>query len=111
MGLTTALVGLLWLTGLAVAGYFQIVLPDPPTIEGFPLPIPTLLVVTGVLLGILTAALGRGLAAVGHRIYAKNIRRQLETNLADVAARCVTAPVQDELARLEGYRQALHEAR
>ncbi|MBF0809194.1 hypothetical protein IR144_11485, partial [Rothia nasimurium] len=73
--------------------------------------VPTLLVATGILLGILTAALGRGLAAVGHRIYAKNIRRQLETNLADVAARCVTAPVQDELARLQGYRQALHEAR
>ena len=111
VGLATALVGLLWLTGLAVAGYFQLVLPAPPTIEGFPLPVPTLLVATGILLGILTAALGRGIAAVGYRIYAKNIRRQLETNLADVAARCVTAPVQDELARLQGYRQALHEAR
>ncbi|WP_237201198.1 GTPase family protein [Rothia nasimurium] len=109
--LTAALVGLLWLTGLALAGYFQIVLPEPPTIGGFPLPVPTLLVATGVLLGILTAALGRGLAALGHRWYAKNIRRQLETNLAEVAARCVTAPVQDELARLQDYRQALHQAR
>lgn len=40
VGLATALVGLLWLTGLAVAGYFQIVLPDSPTIEGFPCPCP-----------------------------------------------------------------------
>ncbi|WP_237232851.1 dynamin family protein [Rothia nasisuis] len=110
IGLGVALVGLLWLTALAVASYFQIVLPEPPTVEGFPLPVPTLLVVTGLLLGILTAVLGRAIAAVGHRIYAGGIRRQLEANLADVASRCVIVPVQDELTRLDSYRQALREA-
>lgn len=109
-GLALALVGLLWLTGLALAGYFQVLLPDPPRIEGFPLPLPTLLVASGILLGVLTAALGRGLAAVGHRIYAQKIRRQLEQNLAEVADRCVTVPVEEELDRLYGYRQALERA-
>lgn len=110
ISLSAALLGLLWLTGLALAGYFQIILPDPPTVEGFPLPVPTLLVATGLLLGILTAALGRALAAGGHRLYAQKIRRQLEENLADVAGRCVVDPVQEELERLYSFRQALAEA-
>lgn len=110
VGLATALVGLLWLTALAAASYFQLVLPEPPTVEGFPLPVPTLLVVTGLLLGILVAALGRGLAAVGYRIYAQGIRRQLEENMSDVASRCVAEPVQEELDRLSAYRDALAQA-
>ncbi|MDO4898242.1 MAG: dynamin family protein [Rothia sp. (in: high G+C Gram-positive bacteria)] len=111
VGLLAALVGLLWLTALAVAGYFQIVLPDPPTVEGFPLPVPTLLVVTGLLLGIVVAMLGRVCAAAGHRLYARGITRQLERNIEDVAARAVRAPVEEELDRLADYRAALDQAR
>ncbi|WP_421082942.1 dynamin family protein [Rothia nasimurium] len=111
LALGAALVGLLWLTALALAGYFQIILPEPPTVEGFPLPVPTLLVVTGLLLGVVVAGLGRAFAAAGHRLYAKGIRKQLETNMGEVAARCIAEPVADELARLDDYRRALNQAR
>ncbi|WP_346923386.1 dynamin family protein [Rothia sp. (in: high G+C Gram-positive bacteria)] len=111
LGIVAALVGLLWLTGLALATYFQIVLPEPPTVEGFPLPVPTLLVITGLLLGIVIAMLGRLVAAAGHRMYARGITRQLKSNVADVAQRAVVAPVEDELNRLADYRAALEQAR
>lgn len=110
-GIIAALVGLLWLTALALATYFQIVLPEPPTVEGFPLPVPTLLVATGLLLGIVVAMLGRLIAAAGHRLYARGITRQLEAHIADVAARGVIAPVEDELNRLADYRAALDQGR
>lgn len=111
LGVAAAVVGLLWLTALAAAGYFQLVLPAPPVVEGFPLPLPTLLVVTGLLLGIVVAMLGRLIAAAGHRIYARGITRQLRTNIVDVAARCVVTPVEDELNRLADYRAALDQAK
>lgn len=111
LGLAAALVGLLWLTALAAAGYFQLVLPEPPAVEGFPLPLPTLLVVSGLLLGILIAMLGRLIAAGGHRIYARGISRQLAANIADVAGRCVVDPVEAEVNRLADYRAALAQAK
>gem|GEM_PF-6820104 len=67
--------------------------------------------ITGLLLGIVIAMLGRLVAAAGHRMYARGITRQLKSNVADVAQRAVVAPVEDELNRLADYRAALEQAR
>lgn len=111
IGIIGALVGLLWLTGLFVAQYFQIQLPEPPTVEGFPLPVPTLLVVTGLLLGVVIAMLGRLFTAVGHCMYAKKIERQIFANISEVAQNYVVHPVREELDRRERFVEALDSAR
>lgn len=55
LALLTAVVGAGWLGVLALAGYLQFPLPPAPTVEGFPLP--TLLLVGGLALGVLLALL------------------------------------------------------
>ena len=51
LALLTAVVGAGWLGVLALAGYLQFPLPPAPTVEGFPLP--TLLLVGGLALGVI----------------------------------------------------------
>ncbi len=103
--------GLLWLTALAGAQYFQIMLPDPPYIEGFPLPVPTLLVLTGVLCGIVTAVLGRLFAAAGRRIYERKITRQIQKNIEGISESYVVSPVREEIQRHSTYTELLEAAR
>ncbi|WP_240334018.1 dynamin family protein [Rothia sp. ZJ932] len=111
LGIAAALVGLLWLTGIFAAQYFQIQLPPPPYVEGFPFPLPTLLVMTGLLLGIVIAALGRVCAAIGHKIYARKIERQIFSHVSDTTRDYVVEPVRKELERREAYVDALYNAR
>ncbi|MDP9394170.1 MAG: 50S ribosome-binding GTPase, partial [Actinomycetota bacterium] len=58
-------VGLGWLAVLFVLAWLQ--LPDPPAVEVYDIPLPTVLLVGGVLGGLLLAALGRIIARVGAR--------------------------------------------
>lgn len=109
--LVTMVAGLVWLTALAVAAYFQIVLPDPPTVQGFPLPVPTLLVITGLLAGILVALFGKLIALAGHRIYTRRIAAGIERNITDVAESYVVAPTTDEIRRHSTFRELLGNAR
>lgn len=99
IGIAAALVGLLWLTALALATYFQIQLPPAPTVEGFIFPLPTLLVITGVLLGIVVAFIGRLFTLAGKRIYARKIERKIRSNVQDIAEQYVIEPVRVELDR------------
>lgn len=108
LGVCTALLGALWLTGLAGAGYLQIPLPSPPVPESSPVPLPTLLLITGGLLGVVTAGLGRGLVALGVRTYQRRMRRKLSDSVAAAVTRRVVEPVTAEIARLERYRGYLH---
>lgn len=111
IAIATTLGGLLWLSALALAQYFQIVLPDPPTVQGFPLPVPTLLVVTGVFLGIFTAVLGRLFASVGKKMYEKKIARQIASNIEEVSEGYVISPVRQEIDRLASFCDRLEDAR
>lgn len=110
LGLLLGLVGLLWLTALALADYFQLMLPEPPTVEGFPLPVPTLLVCTGLLLGLVTALAGRFFVSLGQRLYATRIRARLRENIKEVAQGYIVEPVEEELERYSAYCQALEAA-
>ena len=95
------------LTLIAGLGYLQIQLPPPPAPEGFPVPLPTLLVILGVLLGIAAAGLGRLLTAWGARRYARRLRVRLNAGVEEAVRSCVIEPVRAEAQRLQAYRSAL----
>lgn len=107
LALLSALAGVAWLTLIAGLGYLQIQLPPPPAPEGLPVPLPTLLVILGVLLGIAAAGLGRLLTAWGARRYARRLRVRLNAGVAGAVRSCVIEPVQAEAQRLQAYRSAL----
>lgn len=107
LALLSALAGVAWLTLIAGLGYLQIQLPPPPAPEGFPVPLPTLLVILGVLLGIAAAGLGRLLTAWGARHYARRLRVRLNAGVEGAVRSCVIEPVQAEAQRLQAYRSAL----
>ena len=107
IALLSALVGVGWLTLISGMAYLQIQLPPAPTPEGSPVPLPTLLLLLGVLLGIASAGVGRLLTAMGSRYYARKLRGRLQTGVEKAVQSCVVAPVQLEAKRLNAYRKAL----
>ena len=107
IALLSALVGVGWLTLISGMAYLQIQLPHAPTPEGSPVPLPTLLLLLGVLLGIASAGVGRLLTAMGSRYYARKLRGRLQTGVEKAVQSCVVAPVQQEAKRLNAYRKAL----
>lgn len=107
IALLSALVGVGWLTLISGMAYLQIQLPPAPTPEGSPVPLPTLLLLLGVLLGIASAGVGRLLTAMGSRYYARKLRGRLQTGVEKAVQTCVVAPVQQEAKRLAAYRKAL----
>lgn len=107
--LVTALVGVLWLGTLAVLGYARMPQPTPPDQWGFPLP--TLLLVVGVLAGVLLALLSRSLIALGSRSRARRAERRLRAGVREVAAELVVAPVEEVLADCRTAVDGLKRAR
>ena len=107
IALLSALVGVGWLTLISGMAYLQIQLPPAPTPEGSPVPLPTLLLLLGILLGIASAGVGRLLTAMGSRYYARRLRGRLQTGMEKAVQSCVVAPVQLEAKRLNAYRKAL----
>lgn len=104
-----ALAGGLWLLALAGLAYLQFPVAQAPRIEGFP--VPTLLLVVGLLGGIVLAVIGRLLARTSAKRAARAARAALRAEVAGVAERQIAAPVAAELATLEQFRQALGTAR
>lgn len=107
IALLSALAGVGWLTLISGMAYLQIQLPPAPTPEGSPVPLPTLLLLLGILLGIASAGVGRLLTAMGSRYYARKLRGRLQTGVEKAVQSCVVAPVQLEAKRLNAYRKAL----
>jgi GTP-binding protein EngB required for normal cell division len=89
-----ALVGALWLLVLAVLGWLQLddVVPLP-RVQGFPLP--TLLLVAGLLAGILLALLARPLVLAGARRRGRRARERLTARVGDVAREQVLEPLEE----------------
>lgn len=104
----TALVGGLWLVALAVMGYLQLPQPDTMRVRNFPLP--TLLLVGGVLAGLLLALLSRLLARLSGKAKARTAERRMRTAIADVTERLVVEPIQAEVAAYRTTRDALAQA-
>ncbi|MFI7482926.1 dynamin family protein [Kocuria sp. M1R5S2] len=99
--------GLLWLLGLFLLEWFQVPVPPPPYVEGFPLPVPTLLVLAGVVSGVFLALTGRVLAGFGARMRERSVRRRLRVSVAEAGRRTVVEPVRAELETFAAFREAL----
>ena len=105
-----ALVGALWLLALVVLGFFQLddVLPLPRVER---LPVPTLLLVGGLLAGLLLAILSRPLAALRARRRGRAAERRLRTSVDAVAEEDVLGPMAAVRADAERFRAAVDAAR
>jgi GTP-binding protein EngB required for normal cell division len=95
----TALAGGLWLAALAGMGYLQMPAPSTPRYRGIPLP--TLMLVGGVLAGLLLALLCRVVVRLSARAKARSADRRLRSAIAEVTETLVIEPVQ---AEVEAYR-------
>ena len=100
-----AVLGLLWLLVVGVAGWLQ--LPDVPTLDVGPFATPFLLVVGGLLGGLLLAALSRWLAVIGARRRARMVEQRLRRSIGGVADATVIEPVQSVLAEHARTRAGL----
>jgi GTP-binding protein EngB required for normal cell division len=107
LAMLAVVAGLVWLLGLFLLEYFQIPVPPPPYVEGFPLPVPTLLVLAGVVLGLFLALTGRILAGFGARMRERSVRRKLRASVAEAGQRTVVEPVRAELEAFAAFRAAL----
>jgi len=103
-----AAVGLVWLVLLGVNSWLR--LPDPPTPSVLGLPVPTLLLVGGVVLGLLLALVGRLGARGGAAVRRRRAEARLRSGIETVAAELVVEPVEAELARHARARDALSRA-
>jgi hypothetical protein len=100
--LATLGAGLLWLTGLALLGYFG--LPRPSTPTWLALPAPTLLVAGGALLGILLAIGARVAGNIAARRRAARARSRLRAAVGRVADELLVRPVAEEMSALDSCR-------
>ena len=103
-----AIGGALWLGLLAVLGYLKVGEPTTPNVGG--LPVPTVMLLGGVALGVLLALFCRFLAAATARRRAASADRRLRQAIHDVAADLVVAPIEGELAAYERVREGVARA-
>ena len=107
--LLAALGGAAWLGVLAVMGYLQ--MPQPATPDYVGVPVPTLMLVLGVLAGVLLALLSRALIAVGSRSRSRTAERRLREAVSQVCEELVVEPVAAELAAYRATWEGLRTAR
>jgi GTP-binding protein EngB required for normal cell division len=100
----TAVAGLLWLTVLAVLGYLQI---DTEVPMWGPMPVPALMLVGGLLLGLVLALLSRVFGRVGASRRRALIGARLDKAVDGVAKEHVRRPVGTVLERHRQTRQQL----
>jgi predicted GTPase len=104
-----AVLGLLWLVALGVVGWLQ--LPEISTPRLGPLPLPTLMLGGGLVLGLIVAAVSRRAARVGARRRAGVIHKRLRESVSTVASAQIVAPVREVLLRHGEARRHLDAAR
>jgi GTP-binding protein EngB required for normal cell division len=104
-----AVVGGLWLLALAVVGYLR--LPEVPTPDVGSVPVPTLLFLGGVLLGVGLAVVCMFAARVGGSRRAAEVRQRLRKSVGEAADEVVVKPVTAEVDRYRSFRRAALVAR
>jgi len=103
-----ALAGGVWLTSLAVMGYLRVPAPDVPAVWG--VPVPTLLLLGGIGLGILLALVCRLLVGMTARSRARRADHRLRAGIHEVCQELVIVPVETELAAHREVRAGLDRA-
>lgn len=101
ISLVVALAGACWLAGIGVAGYLQFQLPAVPRVEGIALP--TLLLITGMLLGIVIGLLGSFLNRMVAKMKRRRAQKNLERSVSQVTRHLVFDPVAEQLERYNSY--------
>lgn len=101
----SAIVGAGWLALLALGSYAR--LPEPPTPEVGAFPVPTLLLIGGILLGLLLALVCRWLVSMTARSRARTADKRLRDAISEVSAEVVVEPIQAELASYAAVRDGL----
>ncbi|MBA2561091.1 MAG: 50S ribosome-binding GTPase [Propionibacteriales bacterium] len=104
----TALSGGLWLAALAGVSYLQLSLSDPVDVGGFPLP--TLMLIGGIIVGVLLAFGCRLLADVSARRRAQRAGARLRASIAEVTDELIVRPMQAEIDAYLRCRQGLDAA-
>ncbi len=104
----SALAGAVWLGSLAVIGYLQGPSPETPFLLG--VPVPTLMLLGGVGLGILLALLCRVLVRMTARSRARRADERMRAAIHEVSEELVIAPMQAELAAHQDVRVGLDRA-
>jgi hypothetical protein len=106
--LLAALAGAVWLGILATDRYLGVSEPSTPDVAG--IPVPTVMLLGGVVLGIVLALVCRLLVAATARSRARSADRRLRAAIAEVADELVVAPVRAELAAYDAVRDGLARA-
>ncbi|GAA1625307.1 50S ribosome-binding GTPase [Kribbella alba] len=104
-----ALGGAVWLAVLAVLGYLQ--LNDPPLPKWQGIPIATLMLISGALLGVVVSIACRLFASSGANRRARLVAKALRSELEKVAESHVVAPAREELEAYTICRDKLAIAR
>ena len=100
-----AVAGGLWLAGLAVMGYLQMPAPETPDYRGFP--VPTLMLLGGILAGVVLALLARLFSTLAARRRARNADRRLRAAISEVTEDLVVEPIEAEIAAYARVRDGL----
>ncbi|MDO5496206.1 MAG: dynamin family protein [bacterium] len=100
-----AVSGALWLGVLALLGYLRMPAPGTPMVGEFPLP--TVLLLGGVVLGILLAVLGMAFARVGSRRTAARVGKRLRAAVAAGVEERLIVPLESELEDYHLFRDSL----
>lgn len=106
--IVVALAGGVWLAVLAVMGYLD--LPEVTTPKVIGLPLPTLMLLGGVLLGLLLALVCRGLVSMTARGRATDADKRLREAVRKVSDELVVKPVETELQAYTTVRNGLAKA-
>ncbi|MEO5853866.1 MAG: GTPase [Nocardioides sp.] len=101
----SALGGAGWLGVLFVMAYLRV--PEPPTPDWVGVPVPTLMLLGGVLLGVLLAMVCRVLVGFTARRRARSADRRLREAIGTVSSELVVAPIEAELAAYSRVREGL----
>jgi GTP-binding protein EngB required for normal cell division len=106
--LLVAVVGLAWSGIVLLDPQLGVDRPDTPDVQGFPVPV--LLLLGGVVLGLLLALLCRFLVSATARSRARAADRRLRSAISSVADELVVLPVRTELAAYDEVRESLDRA-
>ncbi|MGP9650340.1 GTPase [Glutamicibacter sp. AOP38-B1-38] len=108
LGVIVALAGALWLGGIALAAYFQFDLPQTPRVEG--IAIPTLMVFTGILLGIVLGILGSFVNRMVARLKRRKALKNLQNSVSGVVRRYIVDPTAHHLEQYNSYAALISNA-
>ncbi|MDR7255281.1 GTPase Era involved in 16S rRNA processing [Nocardioides sp. BE266] len=104
----SAIVGAGWLALLALGSYAR--LPEPPTPEFGAFPLPTLLLIGGIGLGLLLALVCRWLVSATAKTRARTADKRLRDAISEVSGEVVVEPIQAELTSYAAVRDGLSAA-